>query len=242
MFWFNKKHPDALYIDNRTMPPVKQTNGATIEVAPDAVMDFRKLDLPDESFKLVVFDPPHILKRGGKRSWMKEKYGELDRKTWKDDLKAGFSELFRVLKPDGVLVFKWSESDILVREILDLTTVPPLFGHRSGKAGKTLWLTFMKLSPPMIPTKMTSSKKRTVQGAPDEKWQEPKILEKGESTFRNGGGSMCGGVINMSTFKSDPEAYLMAYVMADKHFEEYKKERDEKKRHKLFDRYAQSMI
>lgn len=57
MFWFNKKHPDALYIDNRTMAPTKQTNGATITVAPDEVMDFRKLGLPDESFSLVVFDP-----------------------------------------------------------------------------------------------------------------------------------------------------------------------------------------
>jgi hypothetical protein len=85
MFWFDKKHPNALYLDNRTLPPTLQTHGATITVAPDAVMDFRSLKLPDDHFSLVVFDPPRIIKRGGKRSWMAEKYGELDRKGWPDD-------------------------------------------------------------------------------------------------------------------------------------------------------------
>lgn len=80
MFWFNKMHPNTLYLDNRTLPPTLQTNGATITVAPDEVMDFRHLELPDSHFKLVVFDPPHIIKRGGKRSWMAEKYGELDKR------------------------------------------------------------------------------------------------------------------------------------------------------------------
>ena len=145
MFWFDKKNPNALFLDNRTMSPKKQTNGAVVSVAPDMVMDFRKLDLPDNSFSLVVFDPPHILKRGGKNSWMAEKYGELDHKTWKEDLAAGFSECFRVLKPNGVLIFKWSEFDILLKDILVLTPVKPLFGHRSGKQQKTQWVCFMKI-------------------------------------------------------------------------------------------------
>ena len=144
MFWFDKHQPDTLYIDNRIMPPTKQTNGATITVAPDIVMDFRKLDLPDNQFSLVIFDPPHILKRAGTRSWMKEKYGELDRETWQEDLRLGFAELFRVLKPGGILIFKWSEFDIMTKDILALTPVKPLFGHRSGKQQKTHWITFMK--------------------------------------------------------------------------------------------------
>jgi hypothetical protein len=147
MFWFDKKHPDTLYIDNRTMPPTKQTNGATITVAPDEVMDFRRLTLADQSFSLVVFDPPHLIKRGGERSWMKEKYGELDRETWRDDIRQGFAELFRVLKDDGVLIFKWNETDIPLSEVLKLTPYRPLFGHRSGKAQKTHWVTFMKSQP-----------------------------------------------------------------------------------------------
>ena len=145
MFWFDKKNPNALYLDNRIMPAKKMSNGATLEVAPDMVMDFRKLDLPDNQFSLVVFDPPHILKRGGKNSWMKDKYGELDKDTWREDLRAGFAECFRVLRPDGVLIFKWSEIDIPLKEILSLTLEKPLFGNRSGKQQKTHWVTFIKI-------------------------------------------------------------------------------------------------
>ncbi len=145
MFWFDKKNPHAMFIDSRTMKAKKMTNGATLTVSPDIVMDFRKMSFPDASFSLVVFDPPHIKKRGGKDSWMKDKYGELDHKTWQVDIKAGFKECFRVLRPEGVLIFKWSEFDIPLRDILALTPETPLFGHRSGKAAKTHWVCFMKL-------------------------------------------------------------------------------------------------
>ena len=55
---------------------------------------------------------------------MAEKYGELDRKTWPDDIRKGLAECFRVLKPDGVLIFKWNETDILLREVSRTDTVP----------------------------------------------------------------------------------------------------------------------
>jgi SAM-dependent methyltransferase len=147
MFWFDKKHPNALYVDNRTLAPKKLTNGATLTVAPDKVMDFRHLDLPDDTFALVVFDPPHIKWRSA-NGWMADKYGQLDKKTWPDDLRAGFAECFRVLRPEGVLIFKWSEFDIPLRDVLALTPVKPLFGHPSGKAQKTHWVAFMKLPNP----------------------------------------------------------------------------------------------
>lgn len=56
----------------------------------------------------------------------------------------GFRECMRVLKPDGVLVFKWSEVHVSTREILDVIGEEPLFGHRSGKKMNTHWLCFMK--------------------------------------------------------------------------------------------------
>ena len=59
MFWFDKHHPDALYLDNRTLPKEYLSDRQCVEVAPDAVMDFREIDLPDDHFSLVVFDPPH---------------------------------------------------------------------------------------------------------------------------------------------------------------------------------------
>lgn len=47
---------------------------------------------------------------------------------------------------DGtVCEFYWSEVDIPLREILELTPHSPLFGHRSGKNMNTHWLCFMKL-------------------------------------------------------------------------------------------------
>jgi SAM-dependent methyltransferase len=143
MFWFNKKHPATLFLDQRTMPPTKMSNGATLEVKPDMLMDFRKLDLPSDHFSLVVFDPPHVLNAGDK-SFLAKKYGYLKPDTWRADLAAGFSECFRVLKPDGVLVFKWCEMHIPVKDILALTPELPLFGNRSGKASKTHWVVFMK--------------------------------------------------------------------------------------------------
>jgi hypothetical protein len=143
MFWFNKKHPNALYLDNRTMPAKRLTNGATLTIAPDQIMDFRNLRFYDESFSLVVFDPPHVKWRSVD-GWMADKYGQLDKKTWQEDLRAGFAECFRVLKKDGVLIFKWSEIDIPLKEVLALTPMQPLFGHPSGKASKTHWVAFMK--------------------------------------------------------------------------------------------------
>ena len=76
--------------------------------------------------------------------------------------------------------------------------------------------------------------------------KENKILEKGESTYRNGGGgSICGGIVSKTLFDSDPWAYMMAYYMADDKFEEYKKlkeARKDKEATKMFDEYARSAI
>lgn len=136
MFWFDKNNPDVLFLDKRVVAPKKMSNGSTFSVQPDIVMDFRKLELPDESFSLVVFDPPHVA-RAGKTSFLGDKYGYLENTTWRDDLRQGFSECFRVLKTDGVLVFKWNECHISLKEILALTPVHPLFGQRGGRSYKT---------------------------------------------------------------------------------------------------------
>lgn len=118
-------------------------DGRKLDIAPDKVMDFRNLDFKSNQFKLVVFDPPH-LKNLGKSSWMAKKYGVLS-KDWKEDLTKGFNECWRVLKKDGVLIFKWSEKDITVKEVLKLFNKQPLFGHTTGRSGKTKWMCFMKL-------------------------------------------------------------------------------------------------
>ena len=114
----------------------------SVHIHPDVKFDFRSMPFADESFSLVVFDPPHLV-RAGPRSWMAAKYGKLG-SEWRDDLRRGIAECFRVLKPDGVLIFKWNETQVLVADVLALTTARPLFGHRSGKRSGTHWITFMK--------------------------------------------------------------------------------------------------
>ena len=146
MFWFQKDQTDTLFVDIRG--PETFTTGIGIhkrtrQIRPDKIMDFRKLYLPDNSFSLVVFDPPHLLKIGDS-SFTAKTYGKLG-ENWREDLTKGFSECFRVLKQDGVLIFKWCEYDIPLSEILKLTPHRPLFGHKSGKQQKTHWLAFIKL-------------------------------------------------------------------------------------------------
>lgn len=144
MFWFDKKNTDVLFLDKRTLVKEKLSNGQIFGVAPDVIMDFRQLELDDATFSLVVFDPPH-LRMNGESGWMAKKYGRLDKNTWRDDLRAGFSECFRVLKSDGVLIFKWNEHEIPLKDVLSLTPVLPLFGHTSGASrAKTHWVAFMK--------------------------------------------------------------------------------------------------
>ena len=143
MFWFDKENPLVIFGDNRELEDTL-CDGRKLLIKPDVKLDFRKLTYADESFKLVVFDPPHLEKLG-KTSWMAKKYGVLEN-TWRDDIKQGFSECFRVLEDSGILIFKWNEQQIMVSEILKLTNYKPLFGHKSGKLQKTHWLCFIKLN------------------------------------------------------------------------------------------------
>lgn len=79
MFWFNKNNPDVLFGDIRS-ENLKKTNGETLEINPDLVMDYRKMPFPDESFYLVSFDPSHRtdLTAG---NWMDNYYGTLNKET-----------------------------------------------------------------------------------------------------------------------------------------------------------------
>lgn len=144
-FWFDKSNPDVVFVDIRLMEPTVVGSGKDARVRkclPDIVMDFRDLQFADNRFQMVVFDPPHLFL--GENSYMSKSYGRLDKKTWKEDLRKGFSECFRVLRPMGTLIFKWYEHDVLLKDILKLTPEKPLFGHPSGKAQMTHWLAFMK--------------------------------------------------------------------------------------------------
>lgn len=148
MMWFDKQNPAAIFGDIRkevitvTDRTHKPDGTRTLKIEPDTLMDFRKIPYPDASFKLIAFDPPH-LERAGPKSWLKAKYGKLS-DNWRDDITQGFKECFRVLEDGGTLVFKWNETQVKVREVLELAPTRPLFGQVSGRSGMTHWLVFMK--------------------------------------------------------------------------------------------------
>lgn len=141
MFWFDKEHPLTVYQDIREENHIL-CDGRKLEIRPDVVADFTDMPYEDNSFKLVVFDPPHLVKVG-ENSWLTKKYGKLT-KDWTAELKKGFDECFRVLEPNGVLIFKWNEDQVKVKEVLKCTNEKPLFGHPTGRHGKTHWIAFMK--------------------------------------------------------------------------------------------------
>ena len=140
MFWFDKNHPDVVYMDNRELETVL-CDGRTLNIKPDIVADFRNIPFPDNSFYLVVFDPPHLI-RAGENSWLATKYGKLNPDNWRETIRGGFRECIRVLKPNGTLVFKWNEEQVKLKEVLEAVETKPLFGNRRAK---THWLVFMKL-------------------------------------------------------------------------------------------------
>lgn len=147
MFWFDRQNPDVAYVDIRrethVLADVSSTGGKRLLVIdPDIQADFTALPFHNEAFDHVVFDPPHLV-RNGKSGWLAKKYGKLEG-DWKTDIKKGFAECFRVLRPSGTLVFKWCEEDVPVAQILALTPVKPLYGNRSGRTAKTHWIVFLK--------------------------------------------------------------------------------------------------
>ena len=139
MFWFDKENKDVIFMDKRVQYE-ELSSGHIIKVSPDVVGDFRNIPFKDETFYHVVFDPPHLLRVGAK-SWLAKKYGKLDMETWPKDLKSGFDECMRVLKPNGTLVFKWNEEQIKLAEVLAIFGMTPLYGN---KRAKTHWIVFMK--------------------------------------------------------------------------------------------------
>lgn len=141
MIWWDKTDPRCKFTDIRS-ETCTLCDGRTISIRPDQIEDFRHLSFPENSFNLILFDPPHLI-HAGKSSWLRSKYGILHN-TWKDDIKQGFNECFRVLKPQGTLIFKWNEDQISVSDIIPLAPVKPLFGTRRGTG--TIFLVYTKNS------------------------------------------------------------------------------------------------
>lgn len=147
MMWFDRKDSLTVFVDKRrerhTLPDVSSKGGSReLVIDPDHQADFTALPFSTCSFSLVVFDPPHF-ERNGASGGIGLKYGTL-KGDWREMLRAGFAECFRVLKPSGTLIFKWCDDEIPLSQILALTPEKPMFWHKSGEQQKTHWVAFMK--------------------------------------------------------------------------------------------------
>ncbi len=162
--WFNKNNPYVVFLDRdddarlyaryelykrrRGMPGRSVRRSFKV---PTTVGDYRHLPYPDGQFRVVVFDPPHRSDIG-KNAIMLPQFGLLSPETWPADLRAAAKELWRVLAPYGVLIFKWSNGQIPYRDVLRLFPVKPFFGQvsagasgKSGRKSSTSWFCFVKV-------------------------------------------------------------------------------------------------
>jgi len=147
----NKQNDKTLYIDKRQEEPgFTGQEGRTYSVEPDEIADFRDLEYDDEQFHLVVFDPPHAMRENGMedlKGYVTKSYGALHAETWQSDLRRGFKELWRVLKPGGTLVFKFADNAADFSDVLELAPVEPLFGTTTKKKNiENRWYVFYKES------------------------------------------------------------------------------------------------
>lgn len=142
MFWYDKEEPHTTYMDirNEVLAYTDRDTVREVVINPDIVSDFRNIPFADNSFDLVVFDPPHLI-HVGDTSWLPKKYGKLDKKTWPQDLKLGFDECMRELKLNGTMLFKWNEDQIKIKDVFAVFEQQPILGD---KRSKTRWSVFIK--------------------------------------------------------------------------------------------------
>jgi len=145
MFYFDKYTKKVLFGDLREESFDFFSSGKHrhINIRPDMKMDVNNLPFKNGSFKMVVFDPPHIDKLA-KDSYMKKAYSTLP-PNWHEFMRCAFFECWRILDPSfGVLIFKWSDCSVSISDFKDCFPDKPLFGTRLPKKEKTFWIVFVK--------------------------------------------------------------------------------------------------
>ena len=154
MWWWDKDHPLAIYMDIHRAPrgsanvfdkPGGKRHGSPgWSCEPDVLGDFRAMPFEDDAFQMVVFDPPHNVRPGGPLGVNGLMYGALHPDTEQSDLARGFAECWRVLAPGGSLIFKWAGK---IERVKPHFPTEPIVGTRSVRNGGglgTRWLIFYK--------------------------------------------------------------------------------------------------
>ena len=142
--WVDKECDSAVFMDQRKVyMEFTSSDGRTrkCDINPDVVADYSRLPYKDQSFSMVVFDPPHLTDISPLAD-IAQKYGILF-PNWRETLPEGFVEAMRVLRPNGTLVFKWNDIQTSISEVINLFPQRPLYGHPTGKQGRTKWLIYM---------------------------------------------------------------------------------------------------
>lgn len=139
MFWFDKDNPLVDFQDIRD-EVCTLSDGQICIVHPNIIGDFTNMNFPDKSYKLVIWDPPHLVS-AGESSNLYKRFGKMD--DWRNDLKKGFDECMRVLDDYGVLIFKWSDVQIKVKSVIRAIGQVPLVGHKTSR--HCIWMVYMKL-------------------------------------------------------------------------------------------------
>lgn len=133
--WFNKNHPDAVYLDKRA------------ECNPDIVCDTCAIPATAGSgFDLVVFDPPHM--NCGPNSNMSKTYGYHTTAEILKTIEGTAKEAHRVTGSGALMALKWNDHDIKLQRVFDLMPQwEPLFGHltKDGPGSKTYWVMLRRL-------------------------------------------------------------------------------------------------
>ena len=135
--WFQKNLPFVTFMDKRNGKFVFYPNPKTkrtFDIKPDVVADWTKtIPFDDNYFDMVLFDPPHLVvsKKPKNDFKMHIQYSYLIKDNWQHTIRKGFNELFRVLKPMGILILKWCATDIKIMEVIKLSPYKPMFSNMS---------------------------------------------------------------------------------------------------------------
>lgn len=139
--WFDKKHPDATFIDVRA------------EVGPTTVADSRALpEIIGQDFSVFIFDPPHA--NFGANSNMAKSYGHHTCQEIREIVEGTAKEAHRVGTENAVMAFKWNDHDIKLQTVLNLMRPywEPLVGHvvsvRERKKNQTHWVLLRRMPLP----------------------------------------------------------------------------------------------
>jgi len=141
--WYDKNNNYTVFMDKRH--EITTFCQQTISILPDVQAVWAFIPFKSETFDMIIFDPPHIISPPGTApSGMQRKYGVLYTGSWMNTISTGMDEMFRVLKPGGILIFKWNDARIKLSEVLKCIHHKPAFGTRTGTRNNTHWITFIK--------------------------------------------------------------------------------------------------